>query len=79
MTILERLVLHMLHERAAVVCRGCGELEHGSAVVWESGGCLVLVLVLVQGVITPYSCREGGIFFKKFDSSYNNFFSVWEH
>ena len=32
-----------------------------------------------QGVTTPYSCRQGCIFFKKFDSSYNNFFSVWEH
>ena len=42
MTILERLVLHMLHERAAMIrrSRGRGELGHG-------GGCLVLVLVLV--------------------------------
>jgi hypothetical protein len=32
-----------------------------------------------QGVTTPYVCRQGGLFEKKFDSSYNNFFSVWEH
>ena len=32
-----------------------------------------------QGVTTPYVLRKGGYFVKKFDSSYNNFFSVWEH
>ena len=32
-----------------------------------------------QGVVTPYVLRKGGYFVKKFDSSYNNFFSVWEH
>ena len=47
MTILERLVLHMLHEHAAMVRRSRGKLEHGGAVVWEGGGCLVLVLVVV--------------------------------
>ena len=34
---------------------------------------------LRQGVTTPYVLRKGGYFVKKFDSSYNNFFSVWEH
>ena len=46
-TILERLVLDMLHEWAAMLRRSRGELEHGSAVVCEGGGCLFLVLVLV--------------------------------
>ena len=46
-TILERLVRHMSHEWAAMLRRSRGELEHGSAVVWESGGCFVLVLVVV--------------------------------
>ena len=46
-TILELLVRHMLHERAAMLRRGHGELEHGGADVCESRGCLVLVLVWV--------------------------------
>ena len=50
-TILERLVRHMSHEWAAMLRRSRGELEHGSAVVWESGGCLVLVLVVVACVV----------------------------
>ena len=37
----------MLHEHAAMVRRSRDELEHGGAVVWEGGGCLVLVLVWV--------------------------------
>ena len=42
MTILERLVLDMLHEWAAMIRRGHGKLEHGVADVCEGGGCLVL-------------------------------------
>ena len=38
-----------------------------------------LLPIVSQGVTTPYVLRKGCIFFKKFDSSYNNFFSVWEH
>ena len=46
-TILERLVLHIVHEWAPMVRRSRGELEHGGGVVWEGGGWLVLVLVVV--------------------------------
>ena len=53
-TILELLVRHMLHEHAAVVRRGRGELEHGGAGVWEGGGCLVLVLVWVVVSFTAH-------------------------
>ena len=54
MTILELLVLHMLHEWAAMIRRGRGELEHGGAGVWEGVGCLVLVLVLVVVSFTAH-------------------------